>query len=75
VVQDIPLIGNGAPASSSSFPRVSGWVKGRHLGRTPPATIFPSIRGGGKVSGRFVMTVVVPAAFRSESIVGALMER
>src|SRR3989337_2720816 len=75
VVQDIPLMGNGVPASSSSPASDSGWVNGRHFGSTPPATIFPSTRGGGKVSGRFVITVVQPAAPRSASIVFSLIER
>jgi hypothetical protein len=75
VVQDIPLIGNGTEASSSSSASSVGCVNGRHFGRTPPATSFPSIRGGGKVSGTLVMTMGTPAAARSVSIVVSLIER
>ena len=65
VVHDIPLIGNGVPPRARSDASDSGYVNGRPLGSTPPATSFPDTSGGGPVSGTFTITVSVPAAVRS----------
>src|SRR5437588_1933374 len=75
VVQLIPLIGHGTPAFSRSAASVDGYVKSRPFGSTPPATSFPFVSGGGKVSGTLTSSVFLPAALRSGTKVRSLMDR
>ena len=74
MVQDIPLIGQGAPAFTSSSASVEGCVNARPFGSTPPAMRRPLISGGGNVSGTFTIRICRPAAERSGRNVRSLMD-
>ena len=75
VVHDMPLMGQDTPAFRRSSANPSGWVNALHLGSTPPATSFPLIAGGGKVSGTLTTSDSTPASLRSWRKVRSLIER